>query len=573
MDTALSILFVEDSESDVLLLIRELRRENYAPDFERVETPEGLRAAIAEQSWDLVITDHNMPCFDSVAVISILQELAPETPVIIVSGLIPEDTAVAAMKMGAHDYIMKDNLARLIPAIERELDEAKLRQAHKRAENAIYHMRHHDALTNLFNRVELEHRLHKALENSWEFGTSHAILYLDLDQFKIINDTCGHVAGDALLRQLSIELKRQIRDSDTLARFGGDEFVILLENCNTDDARQVAENLLSAVKNFEFEWLDDRHKITVSIGFAEVNASDKNIEEILSAVDVACGAAKDLGRNRIEIYQKSDIDMTKRHGEMHWVTRINTALANDNFVLYKQNVVPIGNSSAGTERWEFLLRLKIDDGQVLTPDQFLPAAERYNLMPQIDRWVVKAAFSSLYELFSHRRMLADPGMFFINLSGASLSDESFYNYVKQQLRHYMLPPQMICFEITETAAISRFSDAAEFIKNIRRGGCRIALDDFGSGLNTFSYLKAIPVDFVKIDGGFVANMMEDPMDCAIVEAIHHVASVAGIKTIAEIVENEAAIKKLEEIGVDYIQGYSVAEPTSIENEFVKLQSA
>lgn len=578
MDTALSILFVEDSESDVLLIIRVLRREGYAPNFERVDTPEDLRAALDGQAWDLVITDHNMPYLDSVAVISILKEPNhhednKDIPVIIVSGIIPEDTAVAAMKLGANDYIMKDNLTRLIPAIQRELDEARMRRAHKRAESAIYYMRNHDALTNLVNRKEFERRLQRVIESSWERGVTHAVLYLDLDQFKIINDTCGHVAGDALLKQLAVELKERIRDSDTLARLGGDEFGVLLENCGPDDAIMVANNLLNCVKSFEFNWNGVCHKITASIGFIEVSSTNSGIDEILSAIDVACYTAKEMGRNRIQIYEKENIDLSRRHSDMYWVTRLNTALAEDKFVLYKQDVVPLNGRGNGMERWEFLLRMIGKEGEVLYPDEFIPAAERFNIMPEIDRWVIRKSFQYLYDLFSHRRMHVDPGMFFINVSGSSLSDSSFYAYIKEQLRKYQLPPQMICFEITETVAITQLDKAIEFIENIRQGGCRIALDDFGSGLNTFSFLKEIPVDFLKIDGSFVKNIGEGKVDYAIVEAIQHVAERAGIHTIAEIVEEDSIIHLLKEIGVDYMQGYSIEIPRPVEQEFVKVHSA
>jgi diguanylate cyclase (GGDEF)-like protein len=428
-------------------------------------------------------------------------------------------------------------------------------------------------LTNLVNRAEFERRLQRVLEQSWERGTRHAVLYLDLDQFKIINDTCGHIAGDALLKQLSGELKEQVRDSDTLARLGGDEFGVLLENCSPEAAYQIADNLLKAVKSFRFTWQGVEHKISTSIGFIEINAAQKGVDEILSAIDVACFTAKDLGRGRIKVYEAQDTELSQREGEMHWVTRLNNALAEDKFELYKQNIVALNSHGAGTERWEFLLRLKSDNGEMLLPSDFIPAAERFNLMPKIDRWVIKHAFSYLNELFSHRRMHADPGMFFINLSGASLSDASFYAFIREQLRHFNLPPQMICFEITETAAISQINKAVEFIKKIRQGGCRIALDDFGSGLSTFAYLKSFPVDYVKIDGGFVSNMVNEPMDCAIVEAIQHVAHLSGIRTIAEIVEQREAITKLRDIGVDYMQGYSIEMPQPIEHEFVSLNSA
>ncbi len=563
MEPPLRVLIVEDSENDALLLVRELRRGGYAPTFHRVDTSESMHAALARQPWDLVITDHKMPRFDSNAALAMVKEGYPDTPVIIVSGSIGEEFAVAAMKAGAQDYLMKGNLMRLVPAVERELREAETRRARRRAEDAIRHMAYHDALTDLVNRSEFERRLAQALSSAKERGLSHALLYMDLDQFKLINDTCGHVAGDELLRQLAVLFQDLVRGNDTLARLGGDEFGALLESCPLEHAQQIAEDFRRTISDFRFVWRDKPFGICVSIGLVPITAHSANVSAMLSHADMACYAAKGQGRNRVHVYSEGDEELARRHGDMQWVSRIRQALEEDRFLLYRQAIVPVFSPAGSTANFEFLIRLRENDGSIIGPAAFIAAAEHYNLMPALDRWVIEHAFAYLGEVYGQAPPPQNPGAFFINLSGTSLSDQSFFEFIHEKLQQYELAASMICFEITETAAICNLGKAVEFIKEIREVGCKFALDDFGSGLSSFSYLKTIPVDFVKIDGSFVRNILNDPMDRAIVEAINEICHVAGIRTVAEFVETPEIKHELQTIGVDYMQGYGVSEPEPI----------
>jgi diguanylate cyclase (GGDEF)-like protein len=563
MEPPLRVLIVEDSENDALLLVRELRRGGYAPTFHRVDTSESMHAALARQPWDLVITDHKMPRFDSNAALAMVKEGYPDTPVIIVSGSIGEEFAVAAMKAGAQDYLMKGNLMRLVPAVERELREAETRRARRRAEDAIRHMAYHDALTDLVNRSEFERRLAQALSSAKERGLSHALLYMDLDQFKLINDTCGHVAGDELLRQLAVLFQDLVRGNDTLARLGGDEFGALLESCPLEHAEQIAEDFRRTISDFRFVWRDKPFGICVSIGLVPITAHSANVSAMLSHADMACYAAKGQGRNRVHVYSEGDEELARRHGDMQWVPRIKQALEEDRFLLYRQTIVPVLSAAGSTANFEFLIRLRENDGSIIGPAAFIAAAEHYNLMPALDRWVIEHAFAYLGEVYGQAPPPQNPGAFFINLSGTSLSDQSFFEFIHEKLQEHELAASMICFEITETAAICNLGKAVEFIKEIREAGCKFALDDFGSGLSSFSYLKTIPVDFVKIDGSFVRNILNDPMDRAIVEAINEICHVAGIRTVAEFVETPEIKHELQTIGVDYMQGYGVSEPEPI----------
>lgn len=564
MDDSLQLLIVDDSEDDALLIVSALRREGYIPNFERVDSRDALAAALCVQEWDVILSEHKMPNFDSGDVLTEIQESGLDVSMIIVSGHIKEEEAVAAMKAGARDYVMKDNLGRLIPAIERELDKIRVHRARKRAEKTIQHMSHNDALTGLMNRKQFEHCLQQALDSITGPNDTHALLYLDLDQFKIINDTCGHVAGDTLLRQLTAVLKNEVRESDTLARLGGDEFAVLLTKCKPDDAFHIAQNLLNVVHDFRFYWQDQRYRISVSIGLVGMNLSTNSIDEVLSAVDEACNLAKEQGRNRIRIYAKDDNEMSKRHTEMQWVSKISQAMEEDRLLLYKQAIIPADKASKNPQGWEFLLRLRDTDGSILSPDIFIPSAERYDLMPDIDSWVISKAFSYIADKLRLHQIEPDDSMFFINISGASLSEASFFNFIIDSLEQYAIPAKMICFEVTETAAITRLDDAVQFINKIKEIGCRFALDDFGSGLSSFSYLKTIPVDFVKIDGSFIQFLDDDPLNYEIVKAINNIGHIAGMQTIAETVEREDAMDKLRDIGVDYMQGYYLDVPSPID---------
>lgn len=566
MNTSLRLLIVDDSENDALLLVRELKRQGYEPDYERVCTIDDLQTSLQNQTWDLIITDHYMPELKSGDVISTVKEMGFDVPVIIVSGLIPEAAAIEAMKAGAQDYIMKDNIARLIPAIERELNVAKSRAAHAEAKSALSYMTRYDPLTNLVNRGELERRLQRALNTSQENNQSHVFLYIDIDQFKIINDTAGHVAGDEMIRQLAGMLKKHIRESDTLARLGGDEFGVLLENCPDTYAKNIAKDILNMITDFRFYWEDRVYHVGASIGFVEINQQNVvSVNEILSAADVACYTAKDKGGNRIKVYRKFDYEMTKRYGEMQWVSTINHALEENWFRLYKQAIYPVNDNGTVSERCEFLLRLLDRDGEIRTPIDFIPAAERYNLMPKIDRWVIENVFHYLASAGKKYNGDKKNGpKYFINISGMSLSDSSFYKFVKEKLDEYKIPPHIVCFEVTETAAIEHLSNAVEFISKIRGDGCCFALDDFGSGVSSFAYLRTIPVDYIKIDGTFVTHMEEQPMDRAIVEAINHIGHIAGKQTIAEFVENEETLQQLRDIGVDFVQGFGLESPQPLQ---------
>lgn len=556
MGVPLRVLLVEDSEDDAALLLRELRRGGYEPQCERVDSGPNLEAALERAGWDVIITDHNLPGYSSEAALAAIKRCGQDIPVIIVSGSIGEDIAVAAMKRGAHDYIMKDNLARLVPAIARELREAETRHAHRRAQETIQHLAFHDILTGLANRHEFETRVKHAIE-SVSHGGQHALLYVDLDQFKVINDTCGHTAGDELLRQLAVLLKQPIRDNDTLARLGGDEFGVLLARCSLGQAQVVAERMLQLIGDFRFVWSERTFNVGASIGLVMINDGAQTLTDLLRAADMACYAAKDRGRNRIHVYRPGDVELTRRYGEMEWVGRLNDALARDLFELHQQHIVALADNHAPIAYREFLIRLQDADHGLISPGAFIPAAERYNLMPQLDRWVVRNA---LAHLALERSSGNDTRMCFINLSGATVGDDDFFEDVRAELTARGVRPGMICFEITETAAIANLVNALDFIEQAKALGCRIALDDFGAGLSSFSYLKTIPTDFLKIDGSFVKDMLHDPMDHAIVESIHRVARVAGLKTIAESVESDAVRQRLIEIGVDYAQGNGIHRP-------------
>ena len=563
----LRLLIIEDSEDDALLLVHELKRGGYHIDYCVVDNEADLSDALAEDlSWDMVISDHNLPGFSSEQALLMVNAAGRDTPVIIVSGSIGEDVAVEAMKTGANDYIMKHNLTRLVPAIERELREAENRKLSRRAQETIHHMAYHDALTGLANRHDFEQRLDSAILSAKKASASHILIYLDLDQFKVINDTCGHQAGDELLRQLAVLLRESIREGDGLARLGGDEFGLLLDSCTFERAEALANKILKVISDFRFSWEGKSFIIGVSMGLAVVNEHTSDVSEVMRSADIACYMAKDKGRNRYHIFSLDDKELTARHGEMEWVGKIHTALAEDSFVLYRQCIVPVSDQSNVNRYCEFLIRLRNDDGSIILPGAFLPAAERYNLMPKIDRWVINKAFSYLAQKFGDEATKENDYQFFINLSGASLNDDDFFDYIKQLLQEYGLYPGMLCFEITETVAISNLQEAVEFITDIRSIGCKIALDDFGTGLSSFSYLKAIPADFIKIDGNFIRDIVFDKMDRAIVEAIHQIAGVAGLKTIAEFVENDNIMNSVREIGIDYAQGYGIEMPRSINDE-------
>lgn len=417
----------------------------------------------------------------------------------------------------------------------------------------------HDALTGVANRREFERRLEQALASAAPDDDCAALMYLDLDQFKIVNDTSGHAAGDQLLRQISSRISENLRPGDLLARLGGDEFGVLLARTRPDDAAAVAERLRRAVHELHFVWTGRHFTISASIGLVHLGQQGITLEETLRAADIACYMAKEKGRNRVQIHHPSDIELLQRFGEMAWVQRIHEALEEDRFVLYAQEITPLGRADHIGAHIEILLRLRDEHGNTVPPGTFIPAAERYGLMPLIDRWVVRNTFAVLSER-SRSAGAAPIHTCAINLSGATFSDAKFVDFLREQFGKHGIHPGTICFEVTETSAIGDLPSATRFISDLKLLGCRFALDDFGSGMSSFSYLKHLPVDYLKIDGSFVKDMLEDPIDRAMVEMFERIGKLMGKKTIAEFVENDEIIAALKEIGVDYAQGFGIARP-------------
>ncbi len=418
----------------------------------------------------------------------------------------------------------------------------------------------HDYLTGLCNRREFEQRLIRAVENAKNRRSEHALCYLDLDQFKIINDTCGHRAGDQLLRRLNGVLKSVTRQRDTLARLGGDEFGILMEHCALPEARRVATLVLEGIRNLDFSWQGRSFRVGVSIGIVMVTNTTKDAISILQMADRSSYVAKKKGGNRIHVCQ-GDGELPLLHDEARWVSRINRALEGNQFRLYRQSIEAISDKEdRNRTRFEVMLRMLDDKDQEISPEQFLPAAESYHIVPRIDRWVISQVFAWLAGDPAEMRKL---DLCSINLSGQSLTDEEFPAFVTYQLQRSKISPEKICFEITETAAITNITRARHFIEMLRNIGFCFALDDFGSGLSSFAYLKKLPVDFVKIDGLFVQNMLEDTSDQAMVSAITHIAHMMGKKVVAEWVENVETQDQLRALNVDFVQGFGVEKPRPI----------
>ncbi len=448
---------------------------------------------------------------------------------------------------------IQDRKGRVIGAIMvfRDVTEQRL------MEQRLSYQATHDALTGLTNRHEFEQRLERALARSAESGMEYVLCYIDLDQFKVINDTSGHRSGDKLLKAVAELLLQKIRRyRDTVARLGGDEFVVLLEDCSVDKAAEIASNMCRSIQEFRFSVDDKVFSLGASVGVVPVVPETHTVENVLGMADAACYMAKEKGRNRIHVYHADDEEMVKRQGEMHIVSEINDAFEKGLFEIFYQSIESAVGEQIG-KHYEILIRMRDVDGKLLSPAFFLGAAERYNLAPKIDRWVIQTMFSWLSQ---HPEELDQLSCCAINLSGLSFSDNAFFSFIEQQLITYKIPPEKICFEVTETAAITNLHQASSFISAIRDLGCLFALDDFGSGMSSFAYLKNLPVDYLKIDGMFVRDVINDRIDYAMVRSINEVGHVLGLKTIAECVEDEEILNKLREIGVDYVQGYYFSKP-------------
>ncbi len=415
----------------------------------------------------------------------------------------------------------------------------------------------HDMMTGLVNRREFERQLQFTLDRVRQGDPGGALCFIDLDLFKAVNDTCGHPAGDELLRQISLILRKAVRSQDLLARIGGDEFALLLRGCTLEKASDIANQIRRTVRDFHFVWEDKRMAVGASLGVVQVADDSGDLNDVLRIADVACRVAKEEGRNRVHVLRPNDLTVARRQHEMNWLQRINQAIGENHFMLYGQWIRPLAERHT-TPHCEILLRLRDSDGQTILPAAFLPAAERYHLMPLVDRWVVHATLAALRGLSVSA--LDRIGCFAINLSGQSIGDPEFLGYLVDELEKNRAPTDHLCFEITETAAVTNLSRAVRLIDRLKRLGCRFALDDFGSGASSFSYLKNLPIDYLKIDGAFVSNIVSDTTDLAMVTSINQVAHIMGIETIAEYVENEEIRDALVSIGIGYGQGQVLDNP-------------
>jgi diguanylate cyclase (GGDEF)-like protein/PAS domain S-box-containing protein len=430
----------------------------------------------------------------------------------------------------------------------------------RRLKRALSYQASHDALTGLINRREFDSRLESAVNAAQRGDCEFVLLYVDLDQFKVVNDTCGHSAGDRLLRDITSLLQTRVRASDTIARLGGDEFGILLERCSLEQAERVADSIRHSIHTYRFLWGANSLSVGASIGVVRIGKDTTSSAAVLSAADIACYAAKDGGRNRVQIYERDH--GTNRHREMQWVGRIARSVEEGRLELCAQRIVGIGPAQSHDPFFELTVRLRNEDGSLVPPIEFIPAAERYNVMVMVDRWVVNRAIELLEGVPAADRL----PLIAVNLSGTSINDEDFLEFVLSRL-HDERVAKALCFEITETAAVASLAKATHFMNELRARGCRFALDDFGSGVSSFVYLKNLPVDFLKIDGQFIANVATDPVDRSMVEAIVKIGRAMRVATIAEKVESAAVRAVLKEIGVDYIQGYLLSEPCAIEGIF------
>ena len=424
----------------------------------------------------------------------------------------------------------------------------------------------HDDLTGLINRKEFQQQLGEALKQSEQYQQQHVLCFLDLDRFKLINDTCGHAVGDDFLKQIATTIQHLTRAQDTVSRLGGDEFGLLLRNCEIDQAMHIAESMRKAIEALTFSWEDHTHTVSACIGMVVLNASITSPTHALQSADIACYSAKNRGRNQVCLYKQDDIDVTTRRTDVKWITRIQDAFDNDGFQLFYQPIFPLGLNSVQTyngtdtqhvSHYELLLRMRDESGKITTPSEFLGAVEHFGLSQRLDQWVLETALSWLQENPIHRDNLE---LCTINISGASLSDERFLNFVTVKLEDNPICAAKLCIEITESAAIRNLEATAQFIKTLKSKGCRFALDDFGKGFSSFSYLKSLPVDILKIDGGFIRDILKSEIDKAVVASVVSIAKALNMQTVAEFVESTEVAKLLTEMNIDYAQGFSIGKP-------------
>ncbi len=549
------ILIADDDKATRVLLRRVMEREGYKV----VAAETGTEAVRLCQSLavDLILLDYIMPELDGVDACAQIRtfDRYKATPILMITSLDDDASIQRALVCGASDYITKPILLPVLRQRVRHL------LASRRAERFMRHLAYHDSLTALPNREYFHQRLSEILADPAGRAGQHAVMYIDLDQFKIVNDSCGHSAGDQLLRQLAHVLQTALRKDDLVARLGGDEFGVLLLDCDAEQACQVAEKLREAVAGFRFFWDSRIFTVGASIGVVPLEGDSIPVATVLSAADAACYAAKESGRNKVQVYRPENEELRQRRTEMGWVNRIRRAMDEQRLRLRYQPIAALASPGDPMQHFEVLVSMVDENGVLIGPDAFIPAAERYNLMPSIDRWVIDTALRFVGSLPDDHPMQTCS----INLSGSSLTDEGLLQYVVSKLNEYDVSPNLVCFEITETATIANMNRALRLISELRARGCRFALDDFGTGLASFAYLKHLPVDFLKIDGTFVKNIVHDPVNLAIVKATNEIGHALGLKTIAEYVEDIETLEALRQLGVDYGQGFGIARPKLLES--------
>jgi diguanylate cyclase (GGDEF)-like protein len=535
---------------------------------------QALEMVASNGPYAVVVSDMRMPEITGLELLMRIREQTPDTVRIMLTGNADQQTAVDAVNQGqVFRFLNKPCTAEVMAET---LDQALVHYHRAKKTESLIHRASaelqelteqlsyqfdHDILTGLSNRRAFEEQLAAALDEVQQDGREHVLCHINIDHLHVINNSCGQAAGDELLRKVASLLGSRIRERDPFARLEGDHFGVLLKECSLDRARDLVESLLAALNQHRFSWGDQPFAISACIGVVAVNSRSGNVAAVLSAAETACNVARDHGRNSIHIGSEKDHELTSRLDEMQWVARVQKALEEDQFLLYFQPIVPLQQAETG-DHYELLIRMRGVDGEVIAPRNFLPAAEHYHLSSRIDCWVIKTAVQWLEQ---HTPCLRRLSRCSINLSGLSIGNEQVLDCILDIFASSFVPREKICFEITETATIARMSIAVEFINRLKQEGFSFSLDDFGSGLSSFGYLKNLPVDFLKIDGMFVRNMAKDKFDFTVIKSIVEIGRITGKETVAEFVEDEATAEHLRVLGIDYAQGYFFSEPRPLED--------
>ncbi|MDF1527990.1 MAG: EAL domain-containing protein [Sedimenticola sp.] len=520
--------------------------------------------------YAVVISDMRMPHMDGVELLNRLAQSHPETIRMMLTGNSDQQTAMDAVNQGrvfkflTKPFSATDLKIAIEEALERYREERQKETASQHDAIAVEHLSarlshqsRHDILTGLANRLAFNRRLTSALETARNENREHTFCFLDIDHFHRINDACGYTAGDELLRQLGGLLSHHRRSGDITARLGSDQFGLILGDCPLEDGQKIIQKLHDEMKQHAFRWEDVSYELSVSIGLIQIDSESESNAALFSAAETACNVAKDNGRNRIHVGSAQDATLTHRLNEIQWINRINRALTENRFRLYYQTIEPLNPMEPEGDHYEVLIRMVGDDEQIIAPGEFLPAAENYHLSPQIDRWVIRNTIGWLND---HPEQLETLSLCSINLSGLSIGDEEMLGFIQQTLAESNVPPSKICFEVTETAAIAHLDAAIFFMQQLKTIGIRFSLDDFGTGLSSFAYLRTLPVDFLKIDGMFVKQIDRNIIDWTMVKSINDMGQIMGKQTIAEFVENADIYTQLQEIGANYAQGFLMSRP-------------